>query len=456
MHAASALRGWDRAAVQRRTRRLLVASQVLGGLGVGAGVTVTTLLAFELSGSAALAGLAASASAFGAGLAAAVIGASSRHGRRPGLVSGYTVGLLGAVIAVLAAVSDSFSLMVGATFLFGAANASNLQARFAVTDLARIERRGADLSLVVWATTVGAVLGPNLTGPGVLAARMIGVPDLAGPYLLSAAGFGGAALLLLFGLRPDPLLLARALAEEVTVATDDGVAAELTGRRHATGLRPATVMGLRGALGAVVAQPSARAATATIVAAHAVMVGVMVMTPVHMGNHGADVRLIGITISLHIFGMYALSPVFGRIVDRFGPHRVLGLGLAQLLGAVLLAALSTPRGGIGFLLGLLLLGAGWSAALIASSALLTASLPIEARAPAQGLSDLAMNVAGGSAGALSGLLMLLLGFPVMAAMTVLLLVGPAVLVVVDARSQPAWRSRDAAERGVAGGSGAAD
>jgi len=417
------------AVVQTRTRRLLVMSQILGGLGVGAGVTVTTLLAFELSGSAALAGVAASASAFGAGLAAAAIGASSRHGRRPGLVSGYLVGLIGASVAVLAAVLGSFPLMVLATFLFGSSNASNLQARYAVTDLALPGRRGSDLSIVVWATTLGAVLGPNLTGPGVAAAELLGVPQLSGPYILSAMGFGAAALLLLVGLRPDPLLLARSLAAAAPVIADDaGMAADL-------GAAPAPTPGLRHAFAVVMTEPSARAATATIASAHAVMVGVMVMTPVHMGDHGADVRLIGITISLHIFGMYAFSPVFGRLVDRIGPHAVLGLGFGQLLVAVALAALTTPHGSAIFQLGLLLLGTGWSAALIASSALLTTSLPLETRAPAQGLSDLTMNVAGGSAGALSGLLMMLLGFPLMATATVVLLLGPAGLVLADVRRQ---------------------
>jgi MFS family permease len=401
-----------------------VSTQVLGGLGVGAGVTVTTLLAFELSGSEALAGLAASASAFGAGSAAALIGASARYGRRPGLVVGYLTGLIGAAAAVVAAVLASFPLMVAATFLFGASSASNLQARYAATDLATPERRGSDLSLVVWATTVGAVLGPNLSGPGVAAARLIGVPDLAGPYLLSAAGFAAAALLLAVGLRPDPLLLARRLA---TAA--DGTAPGAPPARRA----------LATALTAVGGNPSARAAIATIAGAHAVMVGVMVMTPVHMGHHGADVRLIGLTISLHILGMYAFSPVFGRLADRYGSRPVLALGLAQLLAAVALSALSSPQGGLGFRAGLLMLGTGWSAALIGSSALLTSALPLETRAPAQGLSDLAMNVAGGSAGALSGLVMTLVGFPAMAGATVLILLTPAVLLGGDTLRRRAER-----------------
>jgi MFS family permease len=384
-------------------------------------VTVTTLLAFELSGSAALAGLAASASAFGAGIAAALIGASSGRGRRPGLVAGYLVGLSGATLAVTAAVLESFPLMVLATLLFGASNASNLQARYAATDLSTAERRGSDLSLIVWATTIGAVLGPNLIGPGVFAAGLLGVPELAGPYLLSAAGFATAALVLAVGLRPDPLLLARRLAH-------DGAAAD----EPARGAPPAR-SALATGLAAVRADLSARAAIATIASAHAVMVGVMVMTPVHMGHHGADVRIIGITISLHILGMYAFSPVFGRLVDRIGSRPVLGLGYGQVVLAVALAALSIPQGGLGFFVGLLLLGTGWSAALIASSALLTEVLPLDARAPAQGLSDLAMNVAGGGAGALSGVLMTLIGYPRMATTTVVLLLVPAGMLIGDVR-----------------------
>jgi len=431
----------DHAAVQQRIRRVLTATQIVGGLGVGAGVAVTTLLAFELSGSAALAGLAASFSAFGAGLAAALFGAAARFGRRRGLVVGYVVGATGACVAVLAAVIELFPLMLVATFLFGASNASNLQSRFAVTDLATPERRGADLSRIVWATTVGAVLGPNLTGPGAAAAELFGVPELAGPYLLSATAFLTAAMLMAAGLRPDPLLLARRTAALGRARETEGeLARAVTGpegtREGTPPVRARRRAGLAEAFAIAVSEPSARAAVATIAAAHAVMVGVMVMTPVHMGHHGADIRLIGLTISLHIAGMYALSPVFGWLVDRLGARTVLVGGLVQLVGAVAFAAFAQPHGSTGFFLGLVLLGTGWSACLIASSALLTTNVPVERRAQVQGLSDLGMNVAGGSAGALSGLLMTLVGFRGLASIVLLLLLGPAFLVrlaVVDAR-----------------------
>jgi MFS family permease len=402
----------DRAAAQRRARRTLVATQVLGGLGVGTGVAVATLLAYDLAGTAALAGLAGSATALGSGLAAAAIGASAHRGRRPGLTAGYLVGATGALGAVVAARLDSLPLLLLAGLAFGGAGGANLQARYAATDLALPERRAADLALVVWATTVGAVLGPNLTGPGAALADLVGVPRLAGPYLLSGAAFALAGLAVATLLRPDPLLLARRLAGDVDVGA---------GR---VGVRRALGEGLA----AVRVIPAARAAAVTIAAAHATMVGVMSMTPVHMGAHGADVQLVGLTISLHIAGMYALSPLVGRLTDRLGPRTALWLGFVQLAGAVTLAASGEPHGGAGFLTGLVLLGTGWSFCLIGSSALLTATLPLAARAPAQGLTDLTMNAAGATAGGLSGVLVTLLGFPTFATATLALLVVPVALV----------------------------
>jgi MFS family permease len=406
----------DRPVVQRRVRRTLVATQVLGGLGVGTGVAVVTLLAYDIAGTAALAGLAGSATALGSGLTAAAIGASAHRGRRPGLTVGYLVGASGAMGAVVAARLDSLPLLLLAGLAFGGAGGANLQARYAATDLALPDRRAADLALVVWATTVGAVLGPNLTGPGAALADLVGVPRLAGPYLLSGAAFALAGLAVGVLLRPDPLLLARRLAG------DWAVDVRRVGPRRALGEGLAAVRGV----------PAARAAAVTIAAAHATMVGVMSMTPVHMGDHGADVQLVGLTISLHIAGMYALSPVVGRLTDRLGPRTALWLGFVQLAAAVLLAATGEPHGGAGFLAGLVLLGTGWSFCLIGSSALLTATLPLATRAPAQGLTDLTMYAAGATAGGLSGVLVTVLGFPAFASATLALLVVPAVLVRRDA------------------------
>jgi MFS family permease len=401
--AGTADRTVDRDAVQRRVRRGLAASQVFSGIGIGAGLSVVALLAFELSGSEALSGVSPTAAVFGTATAAMAISSTTGRGRRPGLVGGNLAGALGAALAVAAAVIGSFPLHVVASILFGSGWAANLQSRFAATDLSTPERRGRDLSVVVWATTIGAVLGPNLTGPGGDLAVRIGVPPLAGPYVIAAVAFAIAAVLASVALRPDPLLIARGATPE----------------------RPHRPVGRRGAWAAVRASTDASVAVVAIAAAHAVMVGVMALTPVHMGHFGADLRIVGLTISLHIAGMYALSPWVGRLTDRLGRRPVILLGLAQLAVGSLTAAGATPGGVDPFTGGLVLLGTGWSFCLVAGSALLTDAVEADARPAVQGLSDLIMNVAGGTATIVAGVTFGLAGFPTMAVGALLLLIVPA-------------------------------
>ncbi len=397
----------ERDRLQRRTVRVLVASQVLGGVGVGSGVAVVGLLAYELSGAAALSGVSATASTLGAAVAALVIARLAvARGRRPSLVTGYLVGALGAALAVLAAVLGMFWLHVVASTAFGWASASNLQARYAATDLARPERRARSLSTIVWATTIGAVAGPNLTGPGAAVSAVLGLPPLAGAYLFSLLSFAGAALLQWILLRPDPL----------RIVEDAAVPAVAT-----TGWAS-----LRSAARTIRSVPETLVAVLAITAAHAVMVGIMVMTPVHMEDRGSALDLVGITISLHIAGMYALSPVMGALADRFGRRNVVLFGLAQLAVAAGLAATGDPTGSVRFQGGLVLLGTGWSACLIAGSAWLTEAVETADRPAVQGASDLAMHLAGGVGGTLAGVVLAVAGYPALALGALLLLVPATV------------------------------
>jgi MFS family permease len=416
MHGATGAVG----AVQRRTMRVLVASQVLGGVGVGSGIAVVGLLAYELSGTESLSGVSATASVLGAAGAAVVIArVTGARGRRPGLVVGYLVGAVGAVLAVVAAIVGSFPLHVVASLAFGWASASNLQARYAATDLAVPARRGRSLSTVVWATTIGAVLGPNLTGPGGVVADAVGLPALAGPYLFSLLSFVAAAMVQVVGLRPDPLLLARQRERAAPAPAMDEV-------------RPET--SLRGALAIVGSHRVALTALTAIAAAHATMVAIMVMTPVHLEHHGASLQVVGLTISLHIAGMYALSPLVGRLADRVGRRPTLGLGLLQLVAAASLAAFAAPTGSAWFQTGLVLLGTGWSFCLVAGSTLLVDETPTEARTIVQGASDLVMNLAGAVGGITAGVVLAVAGYEALALGSLLLLVPPAWLLLTTTRT----------------------
>ncbi|MGW7395486.1 MFS transporter [Streptomyces cyaneofuscatus] len=394
-------------ALQRRTSAVLVVSQILGGLGVAIGIALAPMLATEVTGSEALSGLAPTASVGGTALLSLPLAAlMTSRGRRPGLVLAYLIGALGGALVVLGTMARSFPLLLLGMAAFGAGSSANLQARFAAADLVGPERRGRAISTVVWATTIGSVVGPNIAAPAGRLFRGSPVPETAGPYLWSAVAFLAAGVTVAVLLRPDPLLTARALAPR---------SPQGEGKRS-----------LRAGVAAVRESPMAKLALGTVTVSHTAMVSIMVMTPVHLGGHGAGLQLIGLVISGHIAGMYAFSPVMGWLADRFGRLSVIGLAVGLLSCAALLAGTAGPRHGQ-TALGLFVLGLGWSAGMIAGSALLTDSVPQDARAAVQGLSDLTMNGAAGIGGATAGVIVAQWGYGPLNAIGAALLLPVAAL-----------------------------
>ncbi|HZN18885.1 MAG TPA: MFS transporter [Micromonosporaceae bacterium] len=423
------------AAAQRRTLSILFCTQIIGGVGVAIGISVAALLGAGLGG-AGVSGLAFSAAVVGAALLAVPVTRLTRaRGRRPGLAVAYGIGGAGALVVVAAAVTRSVPLLFAGMLLFGGGTAANLQARYTAVDLAEPGRRARHLSLVVWATTVGAVAGPNLVAPADAAVRPLDLPELAGPFVFSAVAFTFAGAVLLVLLRPDPLLLSRAAELAAGRAQDwpahAGPAAAPAGVAG-SGAAPA---GMAAALRLVGERPAARFGLAAVAVGHLVMVGVMSMTPVHIGHShdSADVlRIVGVVISVHIAGMYALSPVVGWLADRLGRRAVVLGGLGLLLVACLVAG-TAGHDTVRLSAGLALLGLGWSGTMVAGSTLLSESVAGAVRPAVQGLSDLVMGLAGALAGALSGVVVQWAGYP---ALTLLAALATGPLVVVALR----WRA----------------
>ncbi|GIJ45925.1 hypothetical protein Val02_28110 [Virgisporangium aliadipatigenens] len=497
----------DVSRVQRRAVGLLVCTQIIGGIGVAIGITVGALLAADLGGSAA-SGLASSAAVIGGGTLAVPATRLMRvGGRRPGLVFAYLVGALGAVIVVAGAGLGSLPVVILGMALFGGGSTANLQARYAAVDLATPATRGRQLSIVVAATTVGAVSGPNVAALADRAVHGWGIREYAGPFAFSAMAFGLAAGLLFLLMRPDPLRVAREVAAASAppagasdaalsagalpvggasgagfpggaspvggaavvggassvggasglggaassvggasglggapeagrvgggaVVSDDAVAVgEAAGRGGAAASGGAVASGGAAVSGGaertdglavgwrvVAGNPAARLGMAAVAVAHLVMVGVMSMTPVHLG-HGIHDRervltVVGFVLSMHIVGMYAFAPVMGWLTDRVGRRPVIVTGVALLLAACAVAGTAgfhTAR----LTVGLALLGLGWSAATVAGSTLLSESVALAVRPAAQGLNDLVMGIAGAAAGALSGVVLEYSGYPTLA------------------------------------------
>lgn len=397
----------DLATVQRRTIRVLAAAQVLGGVGVGAAISVSGLIAEDVSGSTALSGLAQTSAVLGAAvLALPMARLMAARGRRPGLAAGYVVALIGCLFVITGAVVESFSLVLAGACLQGAGTATNLQSRFAAADLAEPANRARALATVVWATTLGVVLGPNLTGPGAVVAGWFDLPELTGPVLFSIVTFAVAAAVVQAALRPDPLLLARASGPD----------------------EAAPSVPLSTSLRAIVASRLALLAVVAIATAHTVMVAVMVMTPVHMRHENATLEIVGLVISVHVAGMYAFSPVVGWLTDRLGRVPVLVVGQGVLLVAVLVSGTASAHTALG--IGLLLLGIGWSFALIAGSTLLSESVGSAVRPGVQGASDFVMGVCGAAGGALAGVVVGVAGYGTLNALAGVLCLPVLAMVVV--------------------------
>jgi MFS family permease len=406
------------AELQRRTLRVLVVAQVLSGAGLAAGITVGALLAQDMLGTTGLAGLPSALFTAGSALAAVGVGRiSQRRGRRPGLATGYAVGAAGSAGIVVAAVVDSPTLLFVSLFVYGAGSAANLQARYAGADLADPGHRARAISTVLVATTLGGVLGPLLAAPTGDLAHLVGVPHLAGPFILAGVSYAAAAAVLATRLRPDPLMHAREVAagEADATAAMPGPVPPSDGPEVSHGI-------LVGALVMVLTQ--------------AVMVAIMTMTPVHMHDHGHGTAAAGMVIAVHVAAMYLPSPLTGRLVDRVGRTTMAVTSGATLLAAGLVAA-SAPEDSVVLLaLALALLGLGWNFGLVSGTAIITDAVPLATRARTQGLVDVSIAVAGAGGGLASGIVVDVAGYSMLSLAGGLLALAIVPAIAAGARSRP--------------------
>ena len=352
--------------LRRRTTWSLVAGVALGSTGHIAAVTVATIVAQQLAGTTAWSGAPGAAVVIGAAIGAVTLSQLMvRTGRRIGLATGYVTGVGGAFLATLAIVAGSFPWLLIGTVLIGFGNASNQLSRYVAADLYPPSRRASALSTVVWGATVGAVIGPNLAAPASAFAVSLGLPELAGAYLVPVVFVGAAAILTIVMLRPDPY----ALADE-------------TSRRDQVAERDTAT-----SLGSVLRRPNVPVAIVSLLTVQVVMVLIMTMTPLHMTSTHHDLAAVGIVISGHTFGMFGLSPISGRLTDRYGSIPVILAGLVTTAFAAVLAATAPIEGGVLLFLALFLLGYGWNLGYVAGSALLTQDLSLAERTKVQGLTD---------------------------------------------------------------------
>lgn len=403
-------------ALQRRVLWVLASGQVLGGLGMGAAVSLGSLLVVAIAKNTAFAGFSSSMFTLGTAITAIPLSRLAlRGGRRAALTTGTMVAAVGATGVILSAMASSFPALLISILLVGTGSAAGLQSRFAATDLANPNRRARDLSMVVWATAIGVVVGPNLAGPGDALGSAFGLPDLTGAFVITAMAQLASGIIFMIFLRPDPLVLAGGLGSA----------------------NPNAKRGIRHAIRLLSHNVPAAAAIFVLAMSHATMVGVMAMTPVHLAHLGVEVTFIGFTISLHTAGMYLLAPVFGWLADKVGRRAVILLGQSLYLACLLINAV-VPDSVMMITISITLLGLGWSASTVSASAVVSESVAPADKTTVQGFSDSVMSFAGAGGGLVAGVILAAVGYGMLSVCVVLLVVAAAgASVLTRARSSNA-------------------
>jgi MFS family permease len=382
----------------------LFAAQICGSTGHSIGMAIGSIMAAGITGTNTWSGLPIAVGALGTALASWPLARlMDRSGRRPGLVLGYGLAVVGTILGMVGVTIGSFPLLLVGMALFGVSQTSNLLSRYAAADVYPGERRGRAMGLIVWGSTAGSIIGPNLMEPALRVGGLLGVAPAASAFLISVGAYALAAVLIEILLRPDPLAVARAMHASVAAS------------RPAEPARP---------LGSILGDVRVQLALATLTISQFVMISTTSTSPVYLHDQGYHVQTIGLAVSLHLGGMYVASPLSGLLCDRFGRLTMIGVGALVLVGAVLLAGLApgTDRGLV--ILALALNGVGWNFAFVAGSALLTDALSPAERASTQGLADLAMGLMGAFGSAAGGMILGVWGFTVLNALGAALVLGP--------------------------------
>ena len=335
-----------------------------------------------------------------------------RLGRRPGLALGYGIAAAGALLVVWAIGAAAFAPLLGGLFLVGFANSSSSLSRYTSAELSTPERRAAAIGLVVWALTIGAIAGPILVPLSAAVAKAAGLDELVGPFFIASLASLAGALLLWLRLRPDPDTIA--VPEARTLVDDSNISARAGAAEQ--GSDP---------MRRILARPPVLTAVVAMVVGQVVMVMIMAMTPLHMRDHGHDFTAVGVVISAHMLGMFALSPISGRIADRFGATATILASFLTLAIAAVLSAAAPPDGGFVLLAALFLLGYGWNLGFVAGSTLLTNGLRASERTRTQGFTDSIVWGSSALASLAGGVVLATVGFEALGVLGALFLILPA-------------------------------
>jgi MFS family permease len=378
--------------------RWIFTAVALGMTAFYAVVTVGPLAAVEITGDEGFSGLPTAFSVLGTAAGSAVLSSiMARRGRRAGSLLGLLIAISGAATALAGMSSRSIVVLIAGMFLMGSGNATNQLARYAGAEMHAVERRASVISWIVWAGAIGAVMGPSLVPLFRPLARALHFDEVAGGFLVAVLFFLAAALTYAVAIRTDPSKLAIAAdpQPQTTPSVDDGSAAR-----------------------AIVVS------VVVLVASQSAMVLIMTVTPLQVSRAHHGVGAVSLVMGSHLFGMFGLAPIVGRLVDRLGSLRVIRAGAVLIAVAAALAGLMPASSGPLLAAPLFLLGLGWSLGFVAGSALLSKGLASERGARMQGRIDTLVWGCSAAASLGSGLLIDTLGYAALSGIGIALMVPP--------------------------------
>lgn len=405
------------AIIKRNTILLTVTQALFSGVFQSA-VVIGALGIFYFTKSAALGALASSVVIGGRVLVAYGAGRlMDRIGRKTVLYMGIFV--ICSALTVMASALYVFSVWLFwiGVFIFGIGGGVMNMLRVPVTDMYPASRRGEGMGYMLTGSIMGAIMPPALSAIA---------PSFA------FIGLNSYEIMLLFSV---PLMAIGILFVKLVSPDTREILHDLKSYYPQDALTASPVDCKPNSIAPQAASMSLTTIAAFIASSFSWggMVMGMSIVSIILQQYGVDLTLINLAVSIHVFGMFGLSIPWGWLTDRRGRRIVMALGGAILgVGSLLMPITS---GYLIITLGVFLIGLGWSATNVASTALLCDVTPGPRRGSILGANDVANGLTSLTFPTLGGAILSSLGFFAFG-ITGLVIAIPVVLSVFPIRESP--------------------
>jgi len=355
----------------KRNTLLFALSQSFIGAGTQLAYGIGPLMVIAVTGSASLAGLTVGLFGVSRFLVSYPTGQiTDKFGRKPGILFGQGLTMLGSIATGFAMLAQSAWGLVAGMVLFAMGVSAASQLRVAATDMYPPRMRGLALGFVATGSLVGIALSPLVMGIAEIASQRTGHAAIGLPWLMLPVLIAGGMLLVKF-VRPDP--------KEI------GLNLQRYYPDYVPPPKPAGGQGAEFSARQLLKFAPTRLAIVSNAAGQGNMAIVMVLTSLVLAHHGHSLTAIAFSHMFHAAGMFAFTIPLGWAADRVGREWVMYPGVAVTLVGALFVALG--EGFVAVTLGTFLVGLGWSAANVASTALIADHADTAHRGRAIGVSE---------------------------------------------------------------------